>query len=795
MKVSYQWLQTFIPKLDASAEDVGERITMHTAELEEIIETNDQFKSIFLGKLVDTKPHPKSEKLSIGIFDLGSQGKKQVLYGKVHPVQVGEILPIAIETTLASGIKVGTSEIAGEKSEGMITDNSEMGMKSTDLLRFTDDSLIGKTLLEAIKNADDQLFDIDNKSLTHRPDLMGHRGFAREVAAIYNHPLILPEPAVAIPQEGTEIAVDIQHKDCRRFCAMVMDNIQVEPSSMDKVFRLENLDIRAISNMVDVTNLMMLEFGQPMHAFDAAKVTGSITVRLAKPGEKILALDDEEYELSDQDLIVADDEKVLSIAGIMGGMASGVTDQTTSIILECANFDPVRIRKTSQRLGLRSDSSMRFEKSLCPNKCKKVILAATEMVQESCPQAKLAGPLTDQYPRKLEKVVIDLNPDLVRSHSGIDIDDKTIIRILERLDFHVNASDPKNLVVTVPSFRATKDVGIAEDLIEEVVRLYGLPNIKAILPKLPTTPPRQNHIRGVEWRIRESLAAQGFFEVYNYNFVNQADEKFTETDSYVTIQNPLSAENTQLRKTLISNLVRNLEAELRSNKHVQLFELGKVFEPTNETLPDERLNGALFAASIDGDENQLFYNLKEEFNNFVRRIGIKTAPTHTPSENPAPFAHPSKSADISIGDTSIGNLAVLHPKHLPFKQAQIAFVEFDVATLSQIIKDQSEAYIPISNFPSVHRDISIVVKDRVLIGDIQRLAQSISPILKKIELFDEYVDEEKLGKGLKNLAFHLSFQSAEKTFSEGEIDETLKQITDLLEKELGAQLRMAFDQL
>ena len=573
MKLSWNWLQTFLtfPTSPPTPEEVEKKLTLHTAELEEIIPLKPYFDRIFAGKLLNWTQHPKAKKLHIGTFDLGPQRKKQIIFGSVHKVKKGSIYPIAINgAKLASGIEIKETEIKGEKSEGMICDNNELGFKNEELLTFSEKT-IGKSLPEICIEFQDTLFDIDNKSLTHRPDLMGHHGFAREIAAIFGGKL-KECPRISLPHKGEPVPVIIKSDKCRRFCALKISKIKITPSCLATQVRLENLGIRSISNVVDTTNRILLEFGQPMHAFDAEKILLPLIIRQAKKGEKLLALDGEEYELTPQDTVVADKKGVLSVAGIMGGSFSGVTENTKEIIFECANWDPVAIRKTSKRLGLRSESSMRYEKSLDSLSCRPALLAASEKLLELCPEAKIETNLTDEFPYPPTQKSIILDPNLVRSRSGIDILDEEIIQKLESIGFLVTKKN-KNLNINIPSFRATKDIEIPEDLIEEVVRLHGFEDIKSKLPNLPLCPPCRNILRELEWQIKEFASSRGFLETYNYSFVNNKEGNFTGQEDSVEIENPLSKEQNQLRQTLIYNLVKNLESDLRTHKEVNFFEI------------------------------------------------------------------------------------------------------------------------------------------------------------------------------------------------------------------------------
>ena len=792
MKLSVNWLREFVDLKGISAEEIAEKLTLHTCEVEEVMEKSANFEKVIAGKLVSAKKHPQSTKLNIGIFDFGKLGKKQIIFGQVFPLNEGEIYLVAIDgAKLASGIEIKDSEIRGEKSEGMVCTNQELGMKNDGFIRLSDEKLVGKTATEIFAGFSDQIIDVDNKSLTHRPDLMGHRGIARELSAIFGRKTLdkfnleTKNPAKNFGTDAS-VKVDIQTKNCRRFCSARMSGLKVEPSSYETQIRLENLDTRAISNMVDITNLNLLGLGQPMHVFDASKIRGKIIVRQAKDGEKIVALDGEEYKLTNDDIVIADEEKVLSIAGIMGGLESAVTENTTEIIFESANFCPTSVRKTSQRLGLRSESSMRYEKSLDPEQCLPVLLKAIKMVQEVCPQAKLETGITDEYPQKNPAKKILLNPDSVRQISGLKISDDEICKNLESLGFMVD----KNWKVEIPSWRATKDVEIAEDLVEEVVRLYGFSNIESSLPVLPIIPPRKNELRKQDWKIRGILATKGFMEVYNSSFVGPDDYKFTEKEAeYVQIDNPSNDECKFLRQTLISNFVRHLKPELRAHGEVNFFELGKTYHaPTNEIA-----KLALFSARLKGDTEKMFYELKKHLLELFDLLGLEKV-EFQPSENPAKFCHPHRCADILVGGKNkIGYLSVIHPKKNPVKNSAIVLSELETEKLQNFAGFLEKKYEKMSNFPAVHRDISVLVGKKVLVGDLVKFAHANSEFLTEIELFDDFTDEARFGKDLKNVAFHLTFKSREKTLEETEIDQEFNKIKKVWEKEFGAKLRLEFD--
>ena len=767
---------------------VGDLLTIHTAELEETVHLQDFYEKVVVAKLLNLTPHPESDKLSIAQFDCGDGKSRQVIFGQKHPLHEGKLYPVALPgAKLLSGIEVTSSTLRGQQSDGMVCDNQDLGMKNPNLITFPTDTPLGKSLSELFAECRDVLFDIDNKSLTHRPDLMGHIGFVREVAAITKRKkdLTLPEPP--LPTSGEKFSVEIQTPNCRRFCAGVMSNIEVKISPLETIFRLEHLGTRSISNLVDITNIALLGWGQPMHVFDADKIDGHIIVRQARKGEKLIALDENEYELTPEDIVIADEKKVLSIAGVMGGLASSVTEKTKNIVFECANFDPTVIRKTSTRLGLRSESSMRYEKSLDPEQCLPVLKGALALTLERIPAAQIAAPITDTYPTKLSEITVLLDPELVNARSGFSLTPEQVQTSLEALDFTVT-HDEGRFLVQIPSFRATKDVSIPEDLVEEVVRLEGFDKIESQALTLPVRPPHPNHLRSLEWTVRDFFASREFLEVYNYSFVPTSDKDFTQSDSYISVQNPLSAEQALLRRTLASNLIRDIEPELRTHGALHAFELGKTYIPRkDDVLPDERLKLGLISTELGGDEDALFYALKDELERLAHALGVKISAR--PCTKTDPFMHPSKAASLFCGDTELGQIFVLHPSQNTLKRTSIVLAELDMESLLACYLHRDESYHKISTFPRVHRDLSFLLDEKVLVGDLRALWEKNCNLLTEIELFDEFRDKAKFGAGKKNLSFHLTFQATDRTLTDEDMDASVQTLVTLAKDSFGAILR------
>ncbi|MCF7830428.1 phenylalanine--tRNA ligase subunit beta [Candidatus Gracilibacteria bacterium] len=796
MKLSLNWLSELVDLKGITPKEIMQKLTLHTAEVEGFERQKPFFEKVYAGKFLDVKPHPESKKLFVGQFDLGSLGKKKIIFGTVHELHKGEIYPIVTEgAKLKSGIEIKKTEIKGVVSEGMVADNPELGMKNTGLMRFTDNKLIGKSLPEICPEFGDVILDIDNKSLTHRPDLWGHFGMARELSAIFNRKLNLPEPKVKLPTSGKKVNVQVKSDICLRHCFLHMSGIKVEPSPLPTQVRLENLDVRAISNMVDITNLLLLGMGQPMHVFDASRVEGDIVVRPAKKGEKITALDGEEYELNPLDTVVADEKKALSIAGIMGGEFSGVTKSTTDVIWECANWEATAIRKTSSRLGLRSDSSIRYEKSLDPEMCDTALLLAATHTPELPSSAKISGPLTDARIGKVKDISITLDPDYVRTHSGLDLNLAEMKEKLQSIGFEVKEKN-KKLEVKVPSWRASKDVSIAEDLIEEIVRLYGFENIPATLPALPINPPQTNWLRRLEWQMRDFWKERNYMEVFNYSFVNSEDADFTGDKNYVLVENPLSEEQAMLRTTLISNIVRHIESELRTHSKLNFFEIGKTYKRTTDVLPEEVLHLTIMLSETfnkkSGDlENEKFFALKSDLVQLFHSLNLTAE--FRPATNLPPYANPAKAAEIFVNNEHLGLIAALHPTKHPVRNSVFVFAEINMEKLLEQSRNVERKYQKISPFPPIFRDVSIVVNKKTLMGEIEAEMKKASPALRRTEFFDEFEDNQKFGKELKNIAFHLEFSSKEKTFTEEEIDQSLNKILKALGQKFNAKLRLEFD--
>ncbi len=659
----------------------------------------------------------------------------------------------------------GVEETAHRYANKMATTDLlgiDLGWKSTEPVPAAS----GQSL-EGIVELADTLIDIDNKSLTHRPDLMGHVGFCRELGALLGIDWSWPPPNVSV-LSGVAFPVSVHTNACNRFMAVEMSGVKVEGSALKTQARLEHLGIRSISNIVDITNHVLLGIGQPMHAFDADVIQGEIIVRNAQKGEELIALDGETYALEPTDMVIADAEKVLSIAGIMGGLASGVTKKTTRIVLECANFDATTIRKTSARLGLRSESSMRYEKSLAPEQCQQAILTAIELVLQSCRYAQMTSGITDIFQNKTPQTNILLRPEWLRQVTGLSVPDAEIEKKLMQLGFSVALSGSE-FSVDVPWWRATKDIEIEADLVEEVVRMYGLDAIESSLPELQTYMPLQNSTRSFQHKARNVLSQSGWNEVMHYSFHEKTDAK-----NAVLVQNPLSENQIEMRTSLLKNMLADVESSLRTESKIQLFELGRTYiAPAQET---EKIG--LLVCSMSESPDDLFFTVKAG----VERLGCISVKGVNESPN---WAHPNKNGAIFNGEMAIGQIGVLHPALLP-DGANGAYAEIEIQSLTAT---SSVTYIPVSPYPSVKRDISLLVQEKTPEGEIMNAIKQASAVIESVECLDRYADAAALGGDTKSLHMRIMYRSAEKTLKDADIEAENKAVEDILREKYNAEIR------
>ena len=763
MKFSYQWLAELVPGLTTEPAELQRLITMKTAECEGIKPVGAQFVSVVAARVLTVVPLPKGKNREVTI-DAGNNRHVKVVCGAPN-VRPGMLVPWVPPGTTLGEKAVGRLVVEGIESEGMLASAAELGINR-------DHS--GLLELENVEPGDrlpglapDWIIDIDNKSLTHRPDLWGHYGMAREVAAITGRKLRDPVNPGFLPAGHPAIQVEISnHGLCPRYSALVFENVQAGPSPLWLQARLESVDIRPISNIVDITNLILAELPQPMHAFDADKlVGGTIFVRLALPGERLKALNEETYELSKSDLVIADGSGPIALAGVIGGADSAISAGTTRIVLESANFHASSVRLTSGRHKLRTDASIRFEKSLDPENTLRGLARAVELLQQLCPNIRIVGGVTDNRARLDPAKPILLPVQFVNRKLGKEVSEKRIREILKSLGFGVDPSEPSLLTVTVPTWRATKDISLKDDLVEEIGRIIGYGEITPVAPLVASVVPSANPMRLYIREVRTQLAAQGFTEVYNYSFINEAEARRFQfdIDAHVAVQNPIASELTHLRKSLLPGLFKNIVSNVRNYPEFRIFEIGSEIHPRPDGLPDEVTHTAAALYSAHGDE-QDFFELKR-----VLECVLPSARLHAAEARS--YEHPTRTAEIEWRRAIIGRSFELHPSLLAAEgiEGRAVLFDIDLRLAQQCAAKLLFRYLPPRKYPTSSFDLSVVADLRLPVQDIQdRLATLAGSDQVAIEFIRQY-EGPPLPTGQKSVSYRLEVGAADHTMTSEEV--------------------------
>ncbi|NCB21002.1 MAG: phenylalanine--tRNA ligase subunit beta [Clostridia bacterium] len=807
MYLSLNCLKDFIKipnKIGAT--EIADLLTMHTVEVESWRLQADNLKQVVVAKVLTVKPHPNADRLRLAKVDIKS-GTLDIVCGADNLI-VGQKVAVAlVGAKLPNGLEIKETVIRGETSFGMICAEDELGLGSDHegILVLSDDAKIGQEL-SAYLALDDTIFEIDNKSLSNRGDLWGHYGLARELSVLLKLPLKSAitnfNEDLLINKIQDKIEVKLEEKNiCSRYLAVKIDNLKIVESPVWLKNRLFSLGLKPVNAIVDITNYVMFELGQPLHVFDAQNIK-KISIRLSNKDESIETLDGKERLLPEKTIVISSNNEAIAIAGVMGGLRSGVNENTKSVILEAATFDPVLVRKTSQALNLRTEASIRFEKSLDPNLPIIAWQRSWQLIKEIIPEAELSTDLVDIFPEPPIAKEISFDFSWLKDRMGYDLSRKEVSNILERLGFKVGIE--KNIfTVVVPSWRAVKDVSSKEDILEEVLRIIGYNKIRSNAPKVAVQFNLIDKERILEQEISNILSfSANMNEVYNYSFVGESSLSKLNLNGahYLRLLNPLNNNHTFLRQNLLVGLISNARLNQANYNEFSLYELGRVFLPvagvyyknymkSESRLPYQGKRIGLLVANSQSIE--AFNQLKGIIKLLFSTLSPKYLLEFTVPEDSLSWGENKMTVKIIWQGMDIGYLAIVNREvanNFGLKiQVAVAEINFqEVFTLCSQIS--TRLYEPISRFPPAIRDICFVVNEKVLYNEFWKELINFSPLLTKVELFDVY-QGENLPADSKSWAFHLSYQDQEKTLTSTEIEKIQNDLVNYLSDKFEAKLR------
>ncbi len=799
MKASIEWLKEY-SDINVNPVELGDILTMTGSKVETVEQLGNDIKNVVVGKILEIKKHPNADKLVITQVDVGTE-TIQIVTGAKN-IKEGDIVPIAKDgSELPNGIKIKKGQLRGIDSCGMMCSIGELNLNIIDYPEQIEDGImildkklenqLGRDIVEVLNLKEDI---IDFEITSNRPDCFSIEGLGRETAASLQEKFKNPrknidELKIEDKKEIEGLTVDITAPDlCYRYIARMVKNVKIGPSPDWMVRRLKACGIRSINNIVDITNYVMLEMGQPMHAFDINSIEGKhITVRRAKKGEKITTLDEQERQLDENDLVIADDKKAVAIAGVMGGLNSEIEKDTDTVVFESAVFYGGSVRKTAKKVGLRTEASSRFEKGLSAENALRAVNRAVELVELLGAGKAIEGKI-DVYPTKQKINKIPLNVAKINSLLGTDLNKAEMEEILKKLEIKVENDD-----VIAPYFRM--DLELVADIAEEIGRFYGYDKLDTTLVRADTTLGIRNKEQNIKKKVREVLVNSGISEIYTYGFVSEKDLTLSNISESIkkyaiNIQNPLSDEYKLMRPTTIPSMMQTLAINAnKKNQEVKLFDLSRSYKNMKQEveqgevpLQEEILTIGMYGEEID------FYTLKGILENVLETIGINRYDIEKETKNAS--YHPGRCANIKVGTDIIATLGEVHPEVLDNydiqKRAYLA--EVNVSKLVKYSRNNKK-YVEIPKFPAVERDIAVIVDEKIEVGQIEKvIIKKAKKLLETMELFDIYRNE-KLGENKKSVAYSLKFRDKSKTLSDEEINIIMENIITELEKTLGAKLR------
>lgn len=790
MLLPIKWLKDYVD-FDFDVKKLADGLSNSGSHVESIIIPDDGLNKIVVGKIEKIEKHPDADKLVICSVNVGDE-ILQIVTGASNVFE-GAIVPVALHgSTLADGVKIKKGKLRGVESNGMLCSLEELGFENSVIPKeakngifiFPEGTEIGKSAIEVLF-MDNEILELE--ITPNRPDCLSIMGMAVETAASFD--LKTKHNDIKIENEVSNFSeffddIIIETENCNRYYSKILKNIKIGPSPLWLQAYLMQAGVRPVSNIVDLTNFVMLEYGEPLHAFDLDTLKNKkIVVRMAKDGEEMVTLDGETRKLEKDDILITDGSEIVGLAGVMGGLDSEITDKTVNVILEGASFNKENIRKTSRRLNLRSEASSRFEKGIDVNLAKTAVDRVCELA-EKMEIAEVVGGNKDVGNFYRKEKEIELRKEKVNNLIGVDFTMDEISNILNRLEIETDVRDDY-LIAKVPTVRL--DLDIEEDLIEEIARIYGYDNIEPKKLKGTLTVGRKPVFRNVEDRIKNQLIGLGYSEFMTYSFVSPSSyEKANykeDEKNIIKILNPLGEDYSIMRTTMIPSMIDALSKNYaRGNVNVGGFEIGNTFFPTEEELPSERLKLAMGFYDL-GD----FYYLKESIEKSLWYLGINNLEVR---RREASFLHPGRSAEFILNGKSLGVFGEVHPKVLENyglkKRAYVAELDFNLIVENTI---DNYTYKALPKYPTMKRDFAFVMDRDVDSVELEKISKKYGKeLLESFKVFDIY-EGKNIEDGKKSVAFSLVFRAADRTLEESEVTEICEKIVAEIESEIEAKLR------
>lgn len=805
MNTSLSWIKAYVPDLDVTAQEYTDAMTLSGTKVEGYEKLDADLDKIVIGQIEKIEKHPDADKLIICQVNVGTE-TVQIVTGAPN-VKEGDKVPVVLDggrvagghepgQRVAGGIKIKKGKLRGVESCGMMCSIEELGSDRNmypeapeyGIYIFGDDAVVGESAIKAL-GLDDVVFEYEITS--NRVDCFSVVGIAREAAATFGKEF---HPPVVTPTGNDEdvndyIKVRVENTDlCPRYCARVVKNIKIGPSPKWMQRRLASVGIRPINNLVDITNYVMEEYGQPMHAYNLDTIAGhQIVVRNAEKGEKFVTLDGQEREMDDSVLMICDGEKAVGIAGIMGGENSMITDHVQTMLFEAACFDGTNIRKSSKKVGLRTDASGKFEKGLDPNNAQAAIDRACQLVEEMG-AGEVVGGMVDVYGKKKEPVRVPFDADAINALLGTDIPEADMLGYFEKIGLEYDA-DAKEVIA--PTFR--HDLFRLADLAEEVARFYGYDNIPTTLPSGEATTGKLSFKNRVEDVAKDIAEFCGFSQGMTYSFESPKvfDKLLLDEDDVlrqaIPIMNPLGEDYSIMRTISLNGMLTSLATNYnRRNKNVRLYEMGNIYLPKSlplTELPDERMQ---FTLGMYGEGD--FFSMKGIVEEFFEKVGLHKKETYDPNAGKN-FLHPGRQANIIYEGRVVGYLGEVHPQVADNygigERAYVAVIDMpEIVELATF----DRKYEGIAKYPAVSRDISMVVPKEILVGQIEEVIEKKGgAYLESYKLFDLY-EGAQIKPGFKSVAYSITFRAKDRTLEEADVSAAMKKILKALE-EMGIELR------